>query len=246
MTLKHDGKKWPRMTEMLSEADNPSHGLMPWVAKCAVEWIKENCDNTFEGLVCVPEHGYCLDNSDLEESKTHYKTVSQEALDIGSAIHEAIEDTLHKKTLKGWPENFTDTQINQAANTLVGFFKWYAEHELETIETELRLWADDWCGQLDWYGVFDGKFYIIDWKTSKSLYHKDRIQVAGYRRELGRQGMIVEGHGVLRLDKETGAFEWRDYSKFYEKDLEEFQLIHDLYMLRHPIIRAQFEDKNDK
>jgi hypothetical protein len=134
-------------------------------------------------------------------------------------------------------------QMNpQVENCWIAFSAWYAEHKLETIETELRLWADDWCGQLDWYGVFDDKFYIIDFKTSKSLYHKDRIQVAGYRGECEKQGMTVQGHGVLRLDKETGAFEWRDYSKFYEKDLQEFQLIHDLYMIRHPIIAKQFEE----
>ena len=43
MTLKHNGIKYPRMTEMLSEADGSAqHGLMPWVGKCAIEYIKEN------------------------------------------------------------------------------------------------------------------------------------------------------------------------------------------------------------
>ena len=127
-------------------------------------------------------------------------------------------------------------------NCWIAFSAWYAEHKLETIETELRLWADDWCGQLDLYAFMDGLRFVIDFKTSRALYHKDRIQVAGYRGELEKQGCPVDGHGVLRLDKETGAFEWRDYSKFYEKDLKEFQLIHDLYMIRHPIISKQFRE----
>ena len=138
-------------------------------------------------------------------------------------------------------------EIENAFN--IAFGAWYAEHELETIETEKRLWADDWCGQLDWYGKLDGKLYVIDWKTSKNLYHKDRIQVAGYRGELQKQLvqhpyslMQIEGHGVLRLDKETGEFEWRDYSKFYERDVAEFKLIHDLYIIRHPIIAKQFKE----
>ena len=138
-----------------------------------------------------------------------------------------------------------DINKQQIENCWIGFSAWYAEHELETIETELRLWADDWCGQVDWVGWFDGKIYVIDWKTSKSLYHKDRIQVAGYRGELQKQWgwkAYISGHGVLRLDKETGGFEWRDYSKFYEKDVKEFQLIHDLYMIRHPIIAKQFRE----
>ena len=151
----------------------------------------------------------------------------------------------------------------EVENCWIGFCAWFAEHELETIETEFRLWADDWCGQVDWVGWFDGEIYVIDWKTSKSLYHKDRIQVAGYRKELQKQldedfvnkkpewgpysckEMQIEGHGVLRLDKETGGFEWRDYSKFYEKDVEEFQLIRNLYMIRHPIIAKQFVVKKE-
>ena len=128
----------------------------------------------------------------------------------------------------------------QVENCWIAFSAWYAEHQLETIATEQRLWMDDWCGMLDWYGWFDGKLYILDWKTSKKLYHRDRVQCAGYRSAMIEKGFQVEGHGVLRLDKETGEFEWRDYSKFYEKDLMEFNLIHALYMLRHPVVAKQF------
>jgi hypothetical protein len=130
----------------------------------------------------------------------------------------------------------------QVENCWIAFSAWYFEHHVEPIETEKRLWAHDWCGQLDLYCWFNGVPYVIDHKTSRALYHKDRIQVAGYRGEMEKQGHNVDGHGVLRLDKESGAFEWRDYSKFYEKDLKEFQLIHDLYMIRHPIIAKQFKE----
>ena len=128
-------------------------------------------------------------------------------------------------------------------NCWIGFSAWYDQHHIETIETEKRLWADDWCGQLDLDCWFDRLRYIIDFKTSKRLYHKDRVQVAGYRGEMEKQGHNIQGHGVLRLDKESGAFEWRDYSRFYEKDLMEFELIKNLYMIRHPLIAKPFNKK---
>ena len=82
MTLKHNGKKWPRMTEMLSEADNPSHGLMPWVGRCAIEYIGDHC------RLVKNSHGhedldwYVVERHMLLPMATHYKTVSQEALDV--------------------------------------------------------------------------------------------------------------------------------------------------------------------
>jgi len=91
MTLPHNGIKYPRMTEMLSEADNPSFGLMPWVGKCAVKWIKENCK-------CEDQPGYCVIDEELEEAKTHYKIISQEALDVGSEVHRLIEEFLNEQT----------------------------------------------------------------------------------------------------------------------------------------------------
>ena len=90
MTLPHNGIKYPRMTEMLSEADNPSFGLMPWVGKCAVDYIRMNCEMEFTH--------YAVYQDELEEAKTHYKTVSQEALDVGSEVHRLIEEFLNEQT----------------------------------------------------------------------------------------------------------------------------------------------------
>jgi hypothetical protein len=99
MTLKHDGKKWPRMTEMLSEADNPSFGLMPWVGRCAVDYIREHCIKmNATGTTTRPIEPYVVNEEDLDEAKTHYKTISKEALDIGSEVHSLIEEFLNEQT----------------------------------------------------------------------------------------------------------------------------------------------------
>jgi hypothetical protein len=246
MTLKHNNLKYPRMTEMLGEVDGSAKfGLMPWTARCAVEYIKENCKTSWvtSKELDLDEDVWFVSDGTLQEAATHYKTVSQEALDVGSAVHEAIEVYFRDNQRRyEWPNAFSVGQLFQAANALCAFFEWEAKHELKTRRTEHRLWMKDWCGMLDWYGDFDDKRYIIDWKSSKTLYHKDRVQVAGYRWAMTEKGYTVDGHGVLRLDKESGEFEWRDYSKFYERDVEEFKLIHDLYMIRHPIIAGQFKE----
>ena len=96
MTLKHNKLKYPRMTEMLSEADNPSFGLMPWVGRCAVEYIRENSSNTDDTGVWYEKDYYRVTEQDLKMAKEHYKTVSQEALDIGSEVHSLIEEFLNE------------------------------------------------------------------------------------------------------------------------------------------------------
>jgi hypothetical protein len=99
----------------------------------------------------------------------------------------------------------------------------------------MAVFGDYWGGRLDYYGLFDGKLYVIDFKTSKHHYiHEHGPQIAAYRSAV--ENVEVEGCGVLRLDKTTGYPDFKDYSKRYEKDLKEFQLMVPLYMHRHPRI----------
>ena len=88
------------MTEMLSEADNPSFGLMPWVGKCASEYLDEWIDNHccyFPGERTVYVDAWKLKGA-IKEAATHYKSVSQEALDVGSEVHRLIEEFFNEST----------------------------------------------------------------------------------------------------------------------------------------------------
>ncbi|HUT16958.1 MAG TPA: hypothetical protein VMW84_01520, partial [Acidobacteriota bacterium] len=103
---------------------------------------------------------------------------------------------------------------------------------------EETVWGDRWAGTMDFYGSYKGKFYIIDWKTSKKFYPEMRYQVAAYR---SIAGSVPVGCGVLMLDKETGMPTFKDTSKTYEKDLSVFNKMVELYFLRHPRIAKRFE-----
>ena len=105
---------------------------------------------------------------------------------------------------------------------------------MKTIEIEFSVYGDYFAGTLDWYGEYDGKLYVWDWKTSKHHYPNEHgPQIAAYR---SRVNAKVEGCGVLRIDKETGYPDPKDYSKRYIKDLEHFNLMVPLFMHRHPRI----------
>ena len=131
----------------------------------------------------------------------------------------------------------------EVINAFNAFKEFYKEHEMKPLELEFSVYGDYWGGTLDYYGWFDGKLYVIDFKTSKNHYPNEHgPQIAAYR---SRVNAKVEGCGVLRLDKITGLPDWKDYSKRYMKDLEHFNLMVPLYMHRHPRIArdAGWENK---
>ncbi|GAG76696.1 unnamed protein product [marine sediment metagenome] len=61
-----------------------------------------------------------------------------------------------------------------------------------------------------------------------------------YQGGWSEKGNLVQGHGVLRLDKESGLSDYKDHSKRFDKDWKEFSLSKELYFARHPRIAAQF------
>jgi len=78
--------KYPSVTTIIGDT-TPKNWMGPWAAKMVVEWIRQNCG----------EHGYYLmDDGDLDSAKSHFRDVSQEALDTGSEVHAAIERLMNE------------------------------------------------------------------------------------------------------------------------------------------------------
>ena len=228
-TYEHKGFKYPSVTTIISDCSDKSGALTQWAANMTVEWIRQNCNSEYGGIYEVSEDS-------LENARFNFRAVSQDALDIGSAVHHAIEHwlkTREEPTFKDLPENTQD----QALAAFVAFLEFYDEHEMESYATEETVYGNCWAGTLDWRGLFNGKRYVIDFKTSKGMYPAEMgPQIAAYRSTFD---LKMEGCGILRLDKETGMPEWKDFSKRYEQDLRVFNAMVNLYFERHPIIRKK-------
>jgi len=249
-----DGFEYPSVTTIISDCTDKSGALTQWAANMVVAYIKESCD-LLQDIDEGGEHGYYdVPSNVLEQSRFNFRNVSQEALDIGSAVHSAIEYYLktgrepkieHEKVLAGF----------------VAFLEWKDEVHLEPIALEETVYGNCWGGMLDFRGWLQlkewsmRKQYVIDFKTSKAIYPADMgPQIAAYRyaktKELQEiwdgydkerfngiyEASLITGSGILRLDKETGLPEWKDFSKRYESDLNIFNKMVELYFARHPII----------
>jgi hypothetical protein len=231
LTVKHKGIKWPSPSNIISDVNDKSNALTQWAANMVCEWVRNNCS---QRTLHPNEFYFLVSDEDLNKARFEYKNVSERALDVGTQVHDAVRMFLQAGKEPSNPDD-------EVLSAFVAFLEFYEKNEMKTEKMEERLFLDNWCMQYDWYGLFKGKPYLIDFKTSKAFYREMRIQTAAYRSGLETTGHLVDGHGVIRLDKESGKPEWKDYSKFYTQDLNEFMLSKELYFARHPRIRKQFD-----
>ena len=230
---KYNGKKLPSVTTITGQLDKPA--LTYWAAGCACDFIlNEIEENKYTGQEGPP--GPRLIDANLlypiiESARKEFRKVSAKALDIGSAVHEAIERYL--KTGKE-PQAPSD----QVLSAFLAFLEWLEEWDTwETLYTEHTVYGidEDWmvdhsyAGMADWFVILNGKRYVVDFKSSKGIYPEMVYQIAAYR----ATDKSIEGCGILRLDKETGLPQWKDTSDTYEKDLEVFRILTQLYYATH-------------
>jgi len=255
---KIDGFELPSVTTIISDCCDKSQGLMGWSAKMVCEWIKQNCDLVSNKYGDI--EFYEVTEEDLDNAQKNYREASQTALDVGSKVHACIESYL--KTCK--EPKIENPQVLAA---FVAFLEWKDEVNLEPIYLEQTVRGKYWAGTLDFFGWIklpewkEHKLYVIDWKSSKAIYASEMgPQIAAYRSACKKQsGWLhtygegtepryennVEGSAILRLDKETGLPEFKDFSKRYESDLNIFNRMVDLFFARHPILARKAGYKED-
>ena len=228
MTVQNKGIKWPTPSNIIGDVTDKSNGLMPWATGAVEIYIQENC------MYDPKLDQYIISTNDLKKARWYYKDISKRALDVGSAVHDAIRMWIASGQEPSDPDD-------QVVNAFVAFLEFWDSNKMKTIQAEKRMYLDDWSGMFDWYGEMNGKLYLLDWKSSKDFYREMRIQTAAYRGGWSQLGNDVQGHGCVRLDKEDGLCHFKDYSKFYDQDWREFLLSKELYFTRHPRIAAQFK-----
>lgn len=200
-----DGVEYPSVTTvlgLLSKGD----ALLGWAVKCAIEYIKTNMsdEKPIEEV--------------LELARTEWKNARETAADIGTEIH----DKIHKYITYG--RDACGEMRPEVENGFLAFLDWEQAHKVKWVQTELQVVSrvHGFAGRLDAICDFDGKRYLIDFKSSKAFYDEMPMQLAAYRIAAAEGGSHTEGIGILRLDKETGLPEWKDYSEVQDNQEKAF------------------------
>ena len=210
MAYTKDEIDYPSVTTILGVLDK-GDALNYWAAGCAVEYIRAHID-------IIHENDNHKINDMMSMAKKAFKEVSGEALTVGSIVHDMIEQYI--KTGKA-----PDTDNDQAQNGFLAFLEWESKNHVRWIQSELDLFHEGllYAGRTDAIAEVNGHLYLIDFKTSKGFYDDYKKQLAAYREAYNYSfGYSIENIGCLRLDKDTGECEWKDYTKGADKAFDAF------------------------
>lgn len=234
-TYEVNGIQYPSVTTILGQLDK-SNALIPWALNCmeqkALELIKDKSTVSFSDI--------------LLQAKKEYREVSKQALDIGSQVHDTIEQYIKNG------KDAIGKMLPEVENAMIALFDWESANIDKWIESEKKVYHDKICyaGTLDAVAQMkDGSIAIIDFKTSKGFYSGYAEQLSAYRcarqniSDLGIDEVVfkhktdneemaefkvsyepvkINAMGILRLDKETGLPEYKDFSKNYDNAINAF------------------------
>lgn len=163
----------------------------------------------------------------IETSKKRWRDVKEEAADIGTGIHEWIEEWLTSKKSPPMPE---DEKIRNGVNA---FLDWFGRNEVEFIATERVVYSkkNNVVGKLDGISHDLAEEYLSmdDFKSSKGIYAEMVLQTAGYLMMIEEEiqyllsipfGSIKSESDkkLVKLYKKYGGFKKRRILKFGKED----------------------------
>ncbi len=134
--------------------------------------------------------------------------IRDQAADIGTLAHFMVE--CHVKGLQPDTSEFSAADIDRAENGFLGFLEWEDQYKPEYVGSEIQMVSEvhGFGGTADFIARLGNRLVLLDLKTSRGVYIDHKIQVAAYKYAYEEQtGQTIDQVHVLKLDKNTGAFE---------------------------------------
>ena len=197
-----------------------------------------------------PELMEWIGNKGYEESRR----IMHRKGDLGKYVHNALERML--KDGLGWPmadieKDFPDAkEALFVKRALKGALNW-AENmqkkydDFEILEAEQSLFGADYAGTVDLLVKMGGETWLIDFKTSKSVFPTHKIQVIAYQKARGADRGAVLLLGNRTKQRYTFSPICQDVKKIISEEewcWKQFQLIKDLFYLDHPMAKPTEEE----
>ncbi len=124
------------------------------------------------------------------------EAVKKQSASEGTLIHETIEKIFHGKLQS------IDSLISPAINA---FLKFREEKNIqvdpEFVEKQVVNYADRYAGTIDAVALIDGKFGVLDIKTSQAIYRDYNLQTSAYIAALEKNLKNLQTRWILRIDQ---------------------------------------------
>lgn len=122
--------------------------------------------------------------------------IKELSADEGTRIHEAAQDILIGQTPKIQED---------IAPAIKAFRKFISEQPIEvdsdSIEKRVVNYKEKFVGTVDALALINGKFGVVDIKTSKAIYRDYNLQAAAYMAALKENLRDLETKWILRIDQ---------------------------------------------
>ncbi len=167
--------------------------------------------------------------ANLASSGKSWKEERDHAADVGTHTHDMIEMSLRhhysgavdREVIAGESlaklASIPHSMRDEVRLSCMGWSQWADGKNIEPEYVEVKLIDRTMKigGTPDFIGKINGVRYLLDWKTSKQVYRKHKVQMAAYKylHDLFRPDEPIERFGVVRLCKRTGVFDdhyWHD------------------------------------
>lgn len=114
----------------------------------------------------------------------------------GTLIHETVEDILMNKS----PE--IDPTIKPAVESFIKFIESNRiQVDPEFVEKRVANHQERYAGTIDSMALIDGKFGVLDIKTSQSIYRDYNLQTSAYMAALEKDFPTLQTRWILRIDQ---------------------------------------------
>ena len=123
----------------------------------------------------------------------------------GELIHMIIQSHLTKCEVD--LSKYSENEIILAEQAFGRYLEWEKEHLIENVEVEKELVSEiyKYGGFLDLYCQIDGKWTVIDIKTSKDIGLDQKLQVSSYVQLLKEYNLPVEQYMILNTGKQIDS-----------------------------------------
>lgn len=159
-----------------------------------------------------------------QSGAAHLYEQAEKAADIGTLAHALIEAHINGEIAKS-PAPVEQTMLDKAAQAFEQYCAWERQTRITMLykfqEIQLVSPVYKFGGTPDAIGEIDGKFVLLDWKTSNAVYPDYLVQLAAYkhlieegvRMDTGEPlGIQIAACHLLRVSKDFPDFEHRSFT----------------------------------
>ena len=129
------------------------------------------------------------------------EAVKEKSATEGTLIHEIIE-----KIFIG-EKPFIDSSISPAIEAFLQFLEEkHIQVDKEHVEKRIVHFDERYAGTLDSLALIDGKFGVLDIKTSQAIYRDYNLQTSAYMAALQNDFKNLQTRWILRIDQIKNCF----------------------------------------